>query len=181
MLLQKLNNQYEDDNGLKEDSQLISPLFEKYKYHWGDQEFVNELLAKTLQESPKAIRLFERRKDNLSPYGYWYFLGTLWVSYSGFYPLKNWIRLFKEKKDHREICIMKPYELEAFGKLPEKIIVYRAHRPDETEWISYTTSLLTAERFSRERKGIIQRYIIDKKDCIAFFLRRNEFELIRLP
>ncbi|WP_197080912.1 hypothetical protein [Gordoniibacillus kamchatkensis] len=76
---------------------------------------------------------------------------------------------------------MKPSELTEFHKLPEVIIAYRAHRPCETDWISYTLDRNIAERFALERKvDHIAQYQLRKRDVLALFLRRGEQEIIML-
>lgn len=47
---------------------------------------------------------------------------------------------------------MKLDELNALKRLPNKITVYRAHRPNKTDWIAYTTDVEIATRFACEPK-----------------------------
>ena len=76
---------------------------------------------------------------------------------------------------------MKPSELTAYDRLPYFLTAYRAHRPWETEWISYTLNINIACRFARER-GVnqVSQYAIKKRDILALFLRRAEEEILVL-
>lgn len=132
------------------------------------------------QETPFAIQEFSRLCKQLSHDSYWIVLSTLWVSYSGHSDLNLWRKLFRSGRKKRSSSIMKPSEFEAFKKLTDTIIAFRAHRPGEEDWISYTLDIETARRFARERGSVVTVYKLSKKDCLALFLRRGEFELIML-
>jgi len=129
----------------------------------------------------EAIFYFNKVKNKLSDYAYWYFLSTLWVSFSGNTNINLWIKLFSSKRPRRETSIMKPSELIKYEQLPDIIEAYRAHRENETNWISYTINPFTAAKFAIHRKSNeIKKYNIKKRDIIALFLRRNEYEIICL-
>jgi hypothetical protein len=58
---------------------------------------------------------------------------------------------------------------------------YRAHRPGETDWISYTTTAQIAARFAVERAVFeVAEYGVPKSEILALFLRRGECELLVL-
>ncbi len=131
--------------------------------------------------TPEAIKYFSEVCEGLTNYGYWFFLSTLWVSYSGHSDLKLWKQLFNSKRPKRKKCIMKPSELKVFEQLPYFITVYRAHRPNEKDWIAYTLDPLIATRFANERGvNTIGEYKVKKRDVLALFLRRGEKEVIVL-
>lgn len=74
---------------------------------------------------------------------------------------------------------MKPDELSALKKLPNKLTVYRAHRENELDWIAYTLDKKIAERFARERgSSEVTTYKVKKSDVLAYFTRRGEQEII---
>lgn len=139
---------------------------------------IEEILK--LEGTPDAILAFNRYKKIFDNYWYWFILSTLWVSYSGWSDLQLWKRLFNSSRAKRNTSIMKPSEWEAFKALPTVLMVYRAHRPNETDWISYTLSSDLAERWVAQRGGYLAVYQIRKRDCIALFLRRGEQELLML-
>jgi hypothetical protein len=130
--------------------------------------------------TPRAIIQFNEICHGFSDYTYWFVLSTLWVSYTGFSDLSLWRKLFRSGRPKRGSSIMKPSELDAFERLPDKFIAFRAHRPHETDWISYTLDIEIAKRFAKERDTEVTPYTICKKNCIALFLRRDELEVIML-
>jgi hypothetical protein len=141
------------------------------------------LIEKVIQyeETPEAIQYFSRMCDKLTDYGYWFLLSTLWVSYTGWSDLEQWKLLFSSQRPKRKKSIMKPSELQALEALPYHIEAYRAPRPGEQDWISYTLSLDTAAKFAtRRRPEEIVKYQVRKRDVLALFLRRGEQELIVL-
>jgi len=144
-----------------------------------DSRILNNLLR--YDGTPEAVTHFAKVCHLLTDYSYWFMLGTLWVSYSGWSDLNLWKRLFKGIHPNRETSLMKPSELVEYRQLPHVITAYRAHRTDETDWISYTLSPETAGRFARERSvAEVTEYRLRKRDVIALFLRRGEQELIML-
>ena len=144
-----------------------------------DSEIIEWLLQ--IEKTPRAIQEFSKTCHLLTDYSYWFVLGTLWVSYSGWSDLKLWKRLFKGIRPNRETSLMKPSELAVYRQLPDVITAYRAHRTDETDWISYTLSPEIAGRFARERGvNTVTEYQLRKRNVIALFLRREEQELIML-
>lgn len=132
--------------------------------------------------TPEAIREFCRCRNQLGDYMYWFLLGTLWVSYTGFSDLALWKKLFAAPRPNRAACLMKPSELRALQLLPERFVVYRAHRPNETDWIAYTLDRdIAASRFASKR-GVssIHAYEVAREDVLALFLRREEQEVLVL-
>ena len=133
------------------------------------------------EETPEQIKYFAGICDNLTDYAYWFFLSTCWVSYTGYTDINLWRRLFSSSRQSKKTSIMKPTELKAFEYLPYFVTAYRAHRPEETDWIAYTLDIKIACRFARERNvDRISEYRIKKKDITALFLRRGEKEVIVL-
>lgn len=134
-----------------------------------------------LQQTPQAFRYFCAHAHELTDHAYWFYLGTLWVSYSGWSDLKEWRKRFLSGRRLRKTSLMKPSELAVFDKLPKRIKAYRAHRDGETDWISYTLDPMIAARFARERDvSEITEYQLNKRDVLALFLRRDEMELLAL-
>lgn len=133
------------------------------------------------EATPGAIKFFAKNCGALGDYWYWFTLGTLWVSYTGFSDLKLWRKLFQANRPNRATSLMKPNEFRALTGLPTEITAYRAHREGEADWFSYTLSLDTVVRFARER-GVMQvtEWSIPKSEVLALFLRRGEYELLVL-
>lgn len=129
----------------------------------------------------RAIVHFAKDCNRLSDYWYWYTLGTLWVNYSGWSDLNLWKKLFESSRPNRPTSLMKPDEYAVFQRLPDVVRAYRAHRPNETAWLSYTVDPRIAARFAVER-GVneVVEYFIPKPYIVALFLRRKEAELLVL-
>lgn len=158
---------------------MYRDISKKFCFNGYDASVARVLIA--LEETPEAIIYFSEVCDKLTDYAYWYFLSTLWVSYTGHSDINLWKKLFSAKRKFKAISIMKPSELEEFNKLNSNIEAYRVHRNGEEDWIAYTLSLDIAKRFAEERNvEAISKYRIKKKDIEALFLRRGEQEIILL-
>lgn len=158
---------------------MYQDISKKFKFNEYDAIIARRIIQ--LEGTPEAIVYFSKVCDKLSDYAYWYFLSTLWVSYTGFSDINLWKKLFSAKRKFKTLSIMKPSEVEEFNKLSSNIEVYRAHRENEKDWISYTLNFETAKRFAKERGvSAISKYRVKKKDIEALFLRRGEYETILL-
>lgn len=139
------------------------------------------MAALKYERTPEAVLHFSKVCSQLSDYGYWFLLSTLWVSYTGWSELELWRQLFKSPRPSRKECLMKPRELEFYCLLPQQVLCYRAHRPGERDWISYTLDLDIARRFAKEREvATLSAYRILRRDLLALFLRRGEYEVLCL-
>lgn len=154
----------------------ISPDF---KWNKKDLQTINKILPH--EGTPEAIKMFARYNWRLTDYAYWFLLSTLWVSYCGYSDLDEWKKMFASTKPNRKTSVMKPSELGMFKHLAEPLTVYRAHRPGEQDWISYSLFGHEAAKFAR-RRGVdkVSEYQVSKFDCVALFLRRGEFEILVL-
>lgn len=154
----------------------ISPDF---RWNRRDAKFFTKLMA--FEGTGEAIVYFSRNAWKLSDYAYWFGLGTLWVSYSGWSDLDLWIKLFSSKRPNRETGLMKPSELEQFSQFPDTLQIFRAHRPEEKRWISYSLFPKKAAEFaSRRGASEVKEYAVRKRDALALFLRRGEYEVLIL-
>ncbi|PSV00688.1 hypothetical protein [Photobacterium kishitanii] len=152
----------------------ISPDFKTNK---NDSRIAKKLIR--LEGTPRAIIEFDKHKSKLSDYGYWFLLSTSWVSYTGFSDLKMWKRLFSANRPLKDTSVMKPSELSALNDLPSELLVYRAKRIGEEDWIAYTLSPKIAGIMASSRgTGVVHKYKVHKADITALFLRRGEQEVI---
>lgn len=132
-------------------------------------------------ESPRAIRAFNNEHRQLSDYGYWYLLGTLWVSYADQTDLELWRRLFRSPRPNRNTSLMKPSELAEWNYLPDEFFVYRGHNHGETDCIAFSIDKFAAARFAIQRDvKEVWQYLVKKEDVLCLFLRRGESEVILL-
>ena len=158
---------------------MISDISPDFRWNKKDLQTINKILP--YEATPEAIQLFQRYAYRLTDYAYWFLLSTLWVSYTGFSDLEAWKQLFLSTRSNRETSIMKPSELGLFRALQGTLAVYRAHRPDEPDWISYTLSAEQAGKFAAHRKvSQVKQYRIAKADVLCLFLRRGELEVLVL-
>lgn len=150
-----------------------------FKYNFYDAQIAKGLIQR--DGTPEAIKYFADNCEKLTDYSYWFMLSTCWVCHSGYYDLENWKRLFSSDRPKREKSIMKPSEIRALKSLPHEVTCYRAHRINETDWISYTTEIEKAIQFALHR-GVseIKEYRIKKRDILAYFTRRGEEEILLL-
>lgn len=157
----------------------MSDVSPDFHYCKKDDRIIKRLLK--YSETPQAIVEFEKECKRLSDYAYWFVLGTLWVSYTGFSDLKLWRRLFESDRPQRATGLMKPSELDVLARLPNVLSVYRAHRTDEQDWLAYTIDPKISARFAIER-GVSDfiEYRMDKTSALAYFHRRGECELLTL-
>ncbi|MEI8659230.1 hypothetical protein [Vibrio sp. Hal054] len=154
----------------------ISPLAEP---NLKDSKIVSKLLR--YEGTGRAIVEFDKHKSKLSDYAYWFMLSTLWVSYTGFSDLKLWKKLFSSNRAHRKHSIMKPSEVITYDELPDRLTVFRAKRPNESDCIAYTLDVNVAIQWALRREvDTIHCYTVAKADVLALFLRRNESEVIVL-
>lgn len=152
----------------------ISPQFKRNVL---DAVYTEQIVQ--IDYKPDRIRYFAKIGEQLSDYAYWFLLGTLWVEYSGWSDLALWQRLFSSARPTRADSLMKPDELRAYRRLPETLTVYRAHRPNENDWIAYTLDPETAKIFAWKR-GVSRfaEYQLPKSAVVSLFLRRGEKEVI---
>lgn len=154
----------------------ISPDFKHSKL---DAGIIGKILPHA--QTGKAIRVFNNHHRQLSDYAYWFTLGTLWVNYSGWSELALWRRLLSSDRPNRDTSLMKPSELAVWRTLPPVLTLYRAHRPDETDWIAYTLDAQKAAGFA-SRRGVdrVGIYTLPRPAALCLFLRRGEAEILAL-
>ncbi len=133
------------------------------------------------QGTGKAVKIFAQHCDQLGDYWYWFTLSTLWVHYSGHSDLNLWRELLRSDRANRRTSLMKPSECLAYIQLPRFVRAFRAHRPNECDWISYTLDPGIAAKFALQR-GVetITEYMVPRDAILALFLRRAEQEVIVL-
>lgn len=154
----------------------VSPDF---RWNKVDLQTIRKILRH--ETTPEAIKLFDRYAYRLTDYAYWFMLSTLWVGYTGYSDLNMWKRLLGSDRSKRETSIMKPSELRLFHGLADPLILYRAHRPNEQDWIAYTLSAEKAAVFAKQR-GVdkVREYRVPKAEALCLFLRRGELEVLVL-
>lgn len=132
---------------------------------------------------PYLLTFFKYTKDFLSNEDYSKFLSTVWMYTE--YPNNDTNVSTREllsyfNKSDKNILMSKD-ELEAYNKLDDLIAVYRGVKPGaKVKALSWTTDEKVAKWFADryEKNGKVYKAVIDKKDVLAYFLNRNEYEVV---
>lgn len=132
---------------------------------------------------PYLLTFFKYTKDFLSNEDYSKFLSTAWTYTE--YPnndanVSTRELIYYFKKADKNILMSKD-ELEAYNKLDDLIAVYRGVKPGaKVRALSWTTDKKVASWFADryEKNGKVYKGVIAKKDIFAYFLSRNEYEVV---
>lgn len=132
---------------------------------------------------PYLLTFFKYTKDFLNNEDYSKFLSTAWTYTE--YPNNDTNVSTREllsyfNKSDKNILMSKD-ELEAYNKLDNLIDVYRGVKPGaKVKALSWTTDKKVAKWFADryEKNGKVYKAVIDKKDVLAYFLNRNEYEVV---
>lgn len=144
-----------------------------------EQKIIQKIVK--LNDDRKKLDYFMKRKNKMSDYCYWFILSTIWVDGTDKTDLKKWRLLFSSNRKNNKTSIMKPSEFDAFNKLAEQLVVYRAESPGEQDRLAYTLSIKQAAIFSiLKNTNEITSYEVRKEDLLCFFTRRGEDEIIIL-
>lgn len=153
--------------------QLVSEALEKEKY----QTYI------WLHERPYRLEAFMEIQEFLDDKQYWKLLGEVWTdTENGWSYLDQWRELFSSDRAHREYLMDWDEQL-AYQSLADTVTVYRGCQPNLNEdGISWTLKRDKAEWFAKRfsKDGIVIEKQISKRDIIAVFTGRNEFEAVIL-
>lgn len=134
-----------------------------------------------LHERPYRLQAFIQIQKHLSDEKYWSLLASVWTdTENAWQHLDEWRELFNSSRPKRQ-RLMDRDEVLAYDSLPDTVKVYRGCQKGINEdGISWTLKRDKAEwfatRFSKD--GLVLEKEIQKKDIIAVFTNRNEFEVI---
>lgn len=176
-----------------EDVGKVIPYYDVYNEE--DLNKVRSMLKKTIDTTknyqhfviivnkPYLLTFFKYTKDFLSNEDYSKFLSTAWTYTE--YPnndanVSTRELIYYFKKADKNILMSKD-ELEAYNKLDSVIAVYRGVKPGaKVKALSWTTDKKVARWFADryEKNGKVYMAVIDKKDVLAYFLNRNEYEVV---
>lgn len=134
-----------------------------------------------LHERPYRLQAFIQIAHHLSDAKYWSLLAGIWTdTENAWQNLDEWRKLFNSNRPHRE-RLMDRDEVLALSSLPDTVKVYRGCQKGINEdGISWTLKRDKAEWFATrlDKDGVVLEKEIQKKDIIAVFTNRNEFEVI---
>lgn len=163
-----------DEEDLREVRSMLKKIINATKDYQNFSIIVNK---------PYLLTFFKYTKDFLSNEDYSEFLSTVWTYTE--YPNNDTNVSTREllsyfNKSDKNILMSKD-ELEAYNKLDDLIAVYRGVKPGaKVKALSWTTDKKVAKWFADryEKNGKVYKAVIDKKDVLAYFLNRNEYEVV---
>jgi len=134
-----------------------------------------------LHERPYRLSAFAEVVEHLDDNRYWKLLGSLWVdTENGWAHLNQWRRYFSSSRSGRN-NLMDWDEQMAFDSLADTVTIYRGCQKGLNEdGISWTLKRDKAEWFATRfgKKGVVLEKEVSKRDIIAVFTGRNEFEVV---
>jgi hypothetical protein len=136
-----------------------------------------------LHERPYRIDAFKEVQDFLEDSEYWRLLGQIWTdTENGWANLDDWKELLGSDRAKRNY-LMDWDEQMAHESLADTVTVYRGCQKGLNEnGISWTFKYEKAQWFATRlgKEGIVLEKQVPKRDIIAVFTGRNEFEAVIL-
>lgn len=140
-----------------------------------------------MHERPYRLDAFLTVQDRLTSEEYWELLGSIWIDSENIQQsYDQWDQLLSATTGG-SMAMMTPEEQTAFAALPDAIVVYQGHTSNRDDGWSWTThrgiAVWFARRFARleNDEPMLTSAVVDKSDALAYFLRRNEYELLIDP
>jgi len=136
-----------------------------------------------LHERPYRLQAFGDIQEFLSNQEYWSLLASIWTDTENAWAhLDLWREFFSSDRANRE-WLMDWDEQMAYEGLGETVTVYRGYQPGlNKDGISWTVNREKAEWFATRfgKKGKVLEKQVSKRDIIAVFTGRNEYEVVIL-
>lgn len=133
-------------------------------------------------QRPYRPQVFEMLADRMTDAEYWELAAEVWIDQENPEDFAEaWRQWFSPERPGRE-HLMKDYEAEALEKLPDFITVFRAAIGTEDIGLSWTTHFEVARWFAK-RFGASHKVLtakVQKQDVVAYWTRRNEYEVLVL-
>lgn len=115
---------------------------------------------------------------------FWRMVAFVWVDSENIYQnLDNWVDLFESDRPSKD-SLMDDDELRVLRQLPDEVLVYRGHSPENLEGLSWSLSKHVAEQFAdRSMKGnpLVSQSAVSRDDIHAYFNVRGEQEVVISP
>ena len=143
-----------------------------FEYSYENAKLIKRILKQS--EVGDGVRVFSECARKLNNYSYWFILGELWINEVDGLDVSLWKMLFSSDRINKKTSLMKPSELRRFNRMPDEIIIYRAKRKGEEDWIAYTVDFEYASRVAALRGvDVVHEYVVKKEDVTAVFLRNK--------
>lgn len=161
----------------------------KKKYIEGAEKDKNFSAVISMYERAYRWEAFGKYCEHFSDEEYWNLLGFVWIDseniYQHFWEAHKYMT---SDRPGRWQHMMEESERESFEKLPQELTIYRGWCYEESaQGLSWTLDENTAHWFaSRFAAGFKQdpfvtKAIVDKNSVLAYFLGRNENEIVIDP
>lgn len=139
-----------------------------------------------LHERPYRIGAFINIQHRMKDTVYWRLLGDVWTDTENQHSYLKELKVLVTSLRPNRHYLMNEEEDNYFRSLPDEVIIYRGCIKNLNEnGLSWTLNKDKADWFSnrlnREGKAIILEKKINKRELIAFFNGRNEYEVIHIP
>jgi hypothetical protein len=141
-----------------------------------------------LHERPYRLDAFRHICWLLKDKEYWSLLGSIWTDAEKIgYEQDEWRECLTADRYGRWWMMRKAERDELRLAYPRTIHVYRGfHRDDRRMGLSWTSNPIVAKWFARRLAGPdetprVVSGVVDKRDVIAFFDGRSEYEMVLLP
>ena len=136
-----------------------------------------------LHERPYRLHAFMQIEKHLDDAKYWSLLSSIWTdTENAWQNVYEWKKLFSSSRPKREYLMDWDEQL-ALQSLADTVTVYRGcHKGINEDGISWTLKRDKAEWFATRfnKDGVVLEKEIAKRDIIAVFTNRNEFEVVVL-
>ncbi len=135
------------------------------------------------------FRVFNSIKNHLSDREYWNLLRDVWVDHEFLCDKKYLIKKLLTSNRPGRKNIMKHQELKAFNRLSDNFLIYRGYEKGRGLGWSWTLNMdkaiwFASRWYQSDRNDSKPRILMskaNKKDVIAYFLSRNEDEIVIDP
>jgi hypothetical protein len=138
-----------------------------------------------LHERPYRFKAFDEISQDIeSDRDYWELFGNVWVDSENIWQNIHYIYpALRADRSDREY-MMDEKERKFLSELPDKFTIYRGHTRRNRKGYSWTLNSGKARWFAgrfNEKSASVASAICSKKDVIAVFLGRGEFEVVVDP
>ena len=144
-------------------------------------------LVLALHERPYRIDAFTEITHLMTDREYWEALAWLWTDSENIRETADvWEEMILSDRPERE-AMMTEEEAVALAAMPEEILVYQGHTSERSDGLSWTVreniALWFARRFAllESDQPAVTYGRAYKRDVIAYFMGRNEYEVLLLP
>ncbi len=129
----------------------------------------------------KQVESFAEIADQLSDRAYWRLAGHIWERTARYFYARLWHRLLTSTRPDRSHFARVPADRHKWEQMPEQLIAYRGHGPENPHGVSFTLDWSGAEKYAalHGARGRVEAHLLRKSACV-YYGRRYQ-EVIYLP